>query len=153
MPFTHRQFENWFKQAINTLKSAQSDLDNKFFNWGCFKSQQAAEYAIKAVIYGLGISITGHTLLRLTEILKNNINDLEFDRNCIVFLDKLYIPTRYADAYDDGSPFDFFTEEDCKQAIKCVEKIHSIIQNYHDKIIEEENKITDTVENNNKEEN
>ena len=151
MPFKHRQFENWFNQALNTLKSAQSDLENKFFNWSCFKSQQAAEYAIKAIINGLGISITGHTLLRLTDILKNNINDIEFDRKCIIFLDKLYIPTRYADTYDDGAPFDFYTEDDCKKAIKCVEKIHLIIQTFHDKILEEEKK-TAQVDNTNKQE-
>ncbi|MCY0883814.1 MAG: HEPN domain-containing protein [Acidianus infernus] len=36
--------------AKQTLESARSDLNSGFYNWACFKSQQAAEFTV----YGIG---------------------------------------------------------------------------------------------------
>ena len=41
-------YVNWIKQAENTLNSARGDLENKVYNWCCFKSQQAAEVLSKS---------------------------------------------------------------------------------------------------------
>jgi len=52
-------FGRWLRQGEDTLRSAESDLKNGRFNWACFKCQQAAEYATKAALRGLGRSSSG----------------------------------------------------------------------------------------------
>jgi HEPN domain-containing protein len=49
-----REFNRWIKSAKHTLESAKVDKDNGFYNWACFKAQQAAEIATKAYFYGIG---------------------------------------------------------------------------------------------------
>ncbi|MGC8789876.1 MAG: HEPN domain-containing protein, partial [Caldisericum sp.] len=42
--FDIEEFERWFKESIYTFESAKHDKDHKFYNWACFKFQQAGEY-------------------------------------------------------------------------------------------------------------
>ncbi len=57
--FDNEEFERWMAQASDTLNSARQDYSNKSYNWCCFKAQQAAEYAVKALLKGVGISAYG----------------------------------------------------------------------------------------------
>jgi len=54
LAFDKDEYERWLRQAKDTLESAEEDLKNHRFNWSCFKAQQAAEYAVKGLLYGLG---------------------------------------------------------------------------------------------------
>lgn len=65
MVFDKKEYERWLKQAKHTLDSAEEDLNNQRFDWSCFKAQQAAEYAVKGLLYGLGSIPIGHSILRL----------------------------------------------------------------------------------------
>jgi len=47
--FDNDEFDRWMAQASDTLISARADYLNKSYNWCCFKAQQAAEYAVKAL--------------------------------------------------------------------------------------------------------
>lgn len=38
-------------------------------------------------------------------------------------LDRHYVPTRYPDSFDSGSPYEYFTEEDAENAILCCRRI------------------------------
>jgi HEPN domain-containing protein len=38
-------------------------------------------------------------------------------------LDKYYVPTRYPNAWAEGTPEDYYTKSDAKKAIKCAEAI------------------------------
>lgn len=38
---------------------------------------------------------------------------------CSLTLEKFYIPTRYPDAYAEGSPFEFYDAEEAKKALDC----------------------------------
>ena len=40
------EFQRWMVNAKSTLKSADNDKSSEFYNWACFKAQQAAEYAV-----------------------------------------------------------------------------------------------------------
>lgn len=41
---------DWMDQAQGDLAHARNDLDDGFYDWGCFSAQQAAEKAAKAAI-------------------------------------------------------------------------------------------------------
>ena len=68
--FDYDEFKRWFSQAENTLNSATHDLSSHDYNWCCFKCQQAAEYAVKALLRGLGQMAIGHSVLKLFEELE-----------------------------------------------------------------------------------
>ena len=48
------EYNRWMKNAQTTLRSAINDKSSQFYNWACFKAQQAAEYAVKAYLRGIG---------------------------------------------------------------------------------------------------
>jgi len=49
-----QEYERWMKSAYKTLESARRDRENGFYNWACFKSHQASDKALKALLWGLG---------------------------------------------------------------------------------------------------
>jgi HEPN domain-containing protein len=59
------EFERWMRSALRTLESARRDLNGGDYNWACFKSHQAAEKALKALLWGVGRPRSGHALTRL----------------------------------------------------------------------------------------
>lgn len=117
------EFSRWIAMARETLNSAASDLENGYYNWSCFKAQQAAEFAIKALMYGMGIRRGGHSI---TILLKQISEYVEIPReifDAARMLDKLYIPTRYPDAWGEGTPMDYYTEADCMEALTQARRI------------------------------
>jgi len=41
--------KDWIRQAERDLKRAKLDIENAFYEWACFTSQQAAEKSVKAL--------------------------------------------------------------------------------------------------------
>ena len=113
------EYNRWQSHAKSTLRSAQIDKSSGFYNWACFKAQQAAEYMAKALLRGMGIESYGHSV---SQLLKN----AEFNEkvlNLAKKIDKYYIPTRYTDAWSEGLPEDYYTLEDAEDAIMCAESV------------------------------
>jgi len=52
--FDEEKYCRWVRGARITLESARYDVEHGFFNWACFKARQAAEKALKAVLWGAG---------------------------------------------------------------------------------------------------
>lgn len=140
MGFKEQPYQNWFDQAKRTFSAIDNDIGAKDFNWACFKAQQAVEFALKSFLYGLGLPIFGHSVRELGNRIENHNVNLKFDSNCLIFLDKLYIPTRYADAFPSGSPFSFYILEDANKAKICAQQIITTIENEVRTIIEQEKK-------------
>jgi HEPN domain-containing protein len=122
MQFNLSRYENWYNQAYKTYLSIDNDLTNGDFNWACFKSQQAAEFGLKAILYGLRVNTFGHSIKELSKKIENSESNFQIELDCSVFLDKMYIPTRYADAFPDGAPYDFYTIGDAQKAQECAKK-------------------------------
>jgi HEPN domain-containing protein len=139
MIFNDKKYTNWMKQANYTFNSALNDQKNNDFSWCCFKCQQAVEFGCKAFIFGLGLPSFGHSVKKLAEIIHNNVPLIEFNVGCLNELERYYIPTRYADAYDDGSPYTFYSNEDAEKAIKCAENIINSLEYHATLIINKEN--------------
>jgi HEPN domain-containing protein len=81
--FDKEEFERWIAQASDTLNSARQDHSIKSYNWCCFKAQQAAEYAVKALLKGLGISAYGHSIVKLLRDMETYGLDTQ-DRKSVV---------------------------------------------------------------------
>ena len=118
------EFNRWMKNAKNTLRSAENDKSSQFYNWACFKAQQAAEYAIKAFLRGIGEGALGHSISFL-------LKDLNFDQEAIDLakkIDRYYIPTRYAYAWSEGTPEDYYTLKDANEAVLCSSSIIDMVE-------------------------
>lgn len=127
--FDTEEFYRWLAQAEQTLRSAEKDMRNGDYNWACFKSQQAGEYAVKALLRGLGRLALGHSILKLTESLREAGISIpaeleEWSRS----LDRHYIPPRYPDAYPAGSPFEFYDEKVTREALRAAQKILKFVR-------------------------
>ena len=106
------------EQAKHNHESAERDAEDGDFAWACFKAQQVAELAVKALLLGLGQPARGCSVLALLRQVANSQIDvpqplLESAQR----LDRLYIPTRYPNAHPTGSPFEFYNEADARQAL------------------------------------
>jgi HEPN domain-containing protein len=127
--FDEEEFFRWMRQAEHTLASAQRDAAEDDYAWACFKAQQAAEYATKALLRGLGLPAFGHSVLGLVgEIEKQGLPITEDIRLCARTLDRHYIPPRYPDAYPAGSPFEFYDRKTAEEAISCAQAVLQAVQ-------------------------
>ncbi len=117
------EFDRWMKQAKHTLRLVQADLEVEGYDWACFKSQQACEFALKALLRGLGRQAFGHNILLFYRQVSEICGGNEEIEDCVSYLDKLYIPPRYPDAFPEGSPANHFTKRDALRAKECAEKI------------------------------
>lgn len=117
------EYARWIKSSKGAVSSARGDLERGHYNWACFKAQQAAELALKALLHGLGLPAYGHSVSRL---LTEAPTDLKAGEKIIQkgkTLDKYYVPTRYPNAWTEGTPEEYYTKQDAQKAIKCAETI------------------------------
>lgn len=115
----------WLAQARDDLAFIQWLLgEGRGFEKGCFIAQQAAEKALKAVLYAAGArTVLGHSVAELLErvaVQHPGVADLINDARQ---LDRFYIPTRYPNGLPGGAPFESFTSGDLRQAVEMAERI------------------------------
>lgn len=115
--------KDWINQAKRDLHTAEGLLNQGSFEWSCFVAQQAAEKAVKAIVQKLNAVAWGHSVSDLLSILAKRVEVDKGLLDCARALDKYYIPTRYPSSFDSGSPYQYFTREDAKNAIVCSRRI------------------------------
>ena len=130
VPVDREEYRRWLGQAEHTLASARRDLSDSDFDWACFKAQQAAEYALKALLRALGNAAVGHSLVKLGETLQASAGvaipeSLTQDART---LDRHYIPPRYPDAYPSGMPYEFYDSPTAAAAIDAAERILAFVR-------------------------
>lgn len=120
-----RRSEDWLNQAQRDLESAEWVRQGAFHEWACFMSQQAAGKALKAVLEARGIEAWGHSVEGLLKALAKEAPADEYRalRRCAKQLDEFYVPTRYPNGWQEGSPHEHYTEEDADEALACARKI------------------------------
>ena len=119
VPLDYSEFERWFSSAESTLRSAESDHNSSFYNWACFKAEQASEFAVKAYLKGIGLTSYGPTVSHLME-------KAGFDKELIDLaksIYKNYIPTRYTDAWAEGIPEEYYGLNDSTDSIEIAKEI------------------------------
>jgi len=111
------------RQARLDLEHARLAAREGHLEWAVFAAQQAAEKACKALHMSLGGDAWGHDLTALLGALpvgRQAPDDL-VDR--AKALDKHYIPSRYPNGFDQGTPRDHYTEREAEAAIADAETI------------------------------
>lgn len=122
--------QRWFRQAEFDWNSGRWSLEGEFFADACFKSQQAAEKAVKAFCYARGArALDLHSVKRLFEQADRFLPGIA-DRfqTLAIRLDKFYTSTRYPDAVPDGSPFEFFSREEAEEALRWAAEILDFVR-------------------------
>jgi HEPN domain-containing protein len=115
------EWKRYRRQAVHTLDSAKRDRDAGDHDWSCFKAQQAAELALKGYLRASTSYVTGHSVMKLLAQISTPAPTGILD--CARELDKVYIPSRYPDAYDWGSPMDYYSSADADGSILCATRI------------------------------
>ena len=113
----------WFMQALRDLKAATDSLRTENYEWSCFQAQQAAEKAIKALLYAYGQSSWGHSIVELLNELKRFERIEEYLYVHARELDRHYIPSRYPNVFESGYPGMYYDEPTAKKAIEAAKTI------------------------------
>ena len=114
---------DWLGQAEAELKAAKDLLVTDNYAWCCFTSHQAAEKALKAILEHLRTRMLGHNLNELVEAVGRHITvEVDLKAAC-ARLNRLYIPTRYPDAFVSGVPAEQYFQIDAEQAIEDAERV------------------------------
>ena len=95
-------------------------------NW--FKAQQAAEYAVKGLLYGFGIMAYGHSVVNLMGRVKDKTKIPAEILRIARLLDRHYIPPRYPNAHPEGSPFEYYDAETANEALEASKKIIDFVK-------------------------
>jgi len=110
----------WVRHAKYTLDSVVADLEGGFYSWACFKSHQAAGLALKALLRGSGVESFGHDLISLWRRASEVCELLTDLSDCITYLNKMYIPPRYPDAWaGETPPYESYTRRDAEESRRC----------------------------------
>lgn len=81
---------------------------------------------------GFGKLGIGHSLLRLIKEMEAMGINVDEIRKCSLTLEKFYIPTRYPDAYSEGSPYEFYDAEEAENALDCCSHIIDFVRRRYD---------------------
>ena len=108
----------WLAAARDDLALARLAAANGFHAAACFHAQQSAEKAVKAIHFSRGArAVTGHSVRKLIESLQPRNGTLDGLIAGARELDLLYIPSRYPNGLDHGTPGEAFGAEQSARAI------------------------------------
>lgn len=79
--------------------------------------------AVKALLHGLGLPAIGHSVSALLGKAPEELERGEELMQHAKTLDKYYVPTRYPNAWAEGSPDEYYTRNDALSAVKSAEAI------------------------------
>ncbi len=110
--------KRWLEQARRDLDDARYAADGERWNLACFLSQQAAEKALKAYLYAMGVeSAWGHSVSELCNAAAAHDSAFERLGKEAAALDQYYVPTRYPNGLPGGIPADVYTRTDADRAL------------------------------------
>lgn len=114
----------WLRSAREDLAYALHAATGGHHAPACFFSQQSAEKAVKSIHYERGArAVIGHSVRALIEALDPRVPALDFMLDAARELDLLYIPTRYPNGLDSGTPGHHFSAGQSQRAIHLAEGI------------------------------
>ncbi|HIQ00218.1 TPA: HEPN domain-containing protein [Candidatus Bipolaricaulota bacterium] len=123
------EYRRWFGQAEHTLASARRDAEGSDYSWACFKAEQAAQLALKALLIGQGVAAFGHSTRELVEKVRGLGLEVPHQVEAAARgLERHYIPSRYPDAYPSGSPYQFYDREDAERALEQAQAVLDFVR-------------------------
>ncbi len=117
------RFRDWFHQGESDYKHAGHSFEVGDYDWCCFACHQAAEKALKAIFLKSGNDAWGHSLAALIGTLPPPARADEGLVTSAKILDKHYIPTRYPNGLDTGTPSESYTKAEATTALQCAEDV------------------------------
>jgi HEPN domain-containing protein len=117
------RFRDWFRQAERDLQHARNSRRDGQHEWACFAAQQAAEKAIKALLYKHAIDVWGHVITELLDELPASVSVPSELVEKAKDLDNFYIATRYANGHPSGAPFEHYGPLQSERAINYANEI------------------------------
>jgi len=123
--------ERWLSEAEWDFDTAKVLHTSKKFNASAFYSQQSAEKAVKAALYGLGEIPLGHSVRELLERF-HEASGIKLE-NLLTFareLDRHYIPSRYPNVYPSGTPHEAYDEETSRRALECTRVMLEFVKRF-----------------------
>jgi HEPN domain-containing protein len=118
--------DRWFRQAERDIAAAAASGEAGAYDWACFQAQQAAEKAVKAVLFGRGYrKILTHSVYELVLEAAPHCSPLKSFTREAKDLDSVYITARYPNGISGSLiPADYYTKED---ADTCLNSAGSIL--------------------------
>jgi len=111
--------DRWRRQATEDLGAGEKLAALNIHYAACFFAQQAAEKALKALVFESGREPDrSHSVIALSRSLVAALPEMAADLAPLSFLDQYYIPTRYPDAIPSGIPADAFGSSDSTRAVE-----------------------------------
>jgi len=129
----HRlEARRWFRQAKADLAVVYTLRSGGHFAATCFHSQQAAEKALKAVLYAQGARVVvGHSIRELARQCEAHDEVFSNLREGAALLDQFYIPTRYPNGLPvPAIPDETFTESQAKMAQEVANKVVYVVETF-----------------------
>ncbi|HVP18749.1 MAG TPA: HEPN domain-containing protein [Spirochaetia bacterium] len=114
---------DWYKQAERDLDAARELRKDGFHEWSCFLAQQAAEKSVKAVLNRLGAEAWGHSVLDLISALPATHAPDPDILGAARFVDRFYVTARYPNGWAEGTPSEYYGDDDARQAIDHSQKV------------------------------
>lgn len=115
-------------QALRDIKAARDSMAAGNYEWACFQAQQAAEKAVKALLYAHGVSPWGHSIVELLDELSRREEVPERIYVDARELDRHYIPSRYPNAFESGYPGMYYDRPTAERAVRAAEEILSWVR-------------------------
>jgi HEPN domain-containing protein len=113
-----QEAQRWILQARHDLASGKVIADRGQHNTACFCSQQAAEKAIKAVLYAVGAKrLHINSLAQLCQLLRERAPQVGELPEDVLRLDPYYESARYPSAWPSGTPCQNIGTAESKEAL------------------------------------
>ncbi len=122
----------WFSESLWDLDTAKILYREKRYNAAVFYAHQAAEKAVKALLYSINEAPWGHSVssLLLRFFKSKNISVDEELLSLTRELDIHYIPSRYPNAHPMGAPHEIYDERIARRALDAAERIIDFVQRF-----------------------
>ena len=121
--------DRWLAEAQGDWEIAEILLREARYNASAFYSQQSAEKALKAILYGVHEQPWGHSVRDLLNRIHQiaPLDNIEGMEACARILDRHYIGARYPNAYPSGTARDYYDEKTAAEALECAQRFLEIL--------------------------
>jgi len=117
------RWKDWYEQGKRDLERGKLDKTHGYHEWACFTSQQAAEKVLEALGLRKGITLWGHSLTEMLNVLADRVEVEPRIRENAQLLDLYYIPSRYPNGFSAGKPADYFSEKKAEEGLNAAQDI------------------------------
>ncbi len=120
----------WFRQAECDLAAAQVSIQGARYEWACFQAQNAAEKAVKSLLYAAGYrKILTHSVYELLLESRKRAGCMPCQEQEEKLLDNVDITSRYPNGLAGSMiPSEYFTKEDADRCLHSAGLILDAVQ-------------------------